>query len=133
MGCGMRWTRGSSATREGGFLKLMGSMNRRAFVGRIVALSVVPLLQACAPAAPAAPTAGPATKPTEAPKPAATTAAPAPTAVAKAPTTAAAPTTAPTTAPAVKPTAPAGQPVSGGILRSTLGAAPTTVDPHKIN
>jgi len=102
-------------------------MNRRAFVGRLVALSVVPLLQACAPAAPAAPTAAPAAKPTEAPNPAA------PTAAAKAPTTAAAPTTAPTTAPAVKPTAPAGQPVSGGVLRSTLGAEPTTVDPHKLN
>ncbi len=105
----------------------MSTMNRRAFVGRLVALSVVPLLQACAPAAPAAPTAAPAAKPTEAPNPAA------PTAAAKAPTTAAAPTTAPTTAPAVKPTAPAGQPVSGGVLRSTLGAEPTTVDPHKLN
>ncbi len=105
----------------------MSTINRRAFVGRLVALSVVPLLQACAPAAPAAPTAAPAAKPTEAPNPAATTAA------AKAPTTAAAPTTAPTTAPAVKPTAPAGQPVSGGVLRSTLGAEPTTVDPHKLN
>jgi len=110
----------------------MSTINRRAFVGRLVALSVVPLLQACAPAAPAAPTAAPAAKPTEAPNPAAT-AAPAPTAAAKAPTTAAAPTTAPTTAPAVKPTAPAGQPVSGGVLRSTLGAEPTTVDPHKLN
>ena len=105
----------------------MSTINRRAFVGRLVALSVVPLLQACAPAAPAAPTAAPAAKPTEAPNPAA------PTAAAKAPTTAAAPTTAPTTAPAVKPTAPAGQPVSGGVLRSTLGAEPTTVDPHKLN
>jgi peptide/nickel transport system substrate-binding protein len=107
----------------------MRSLNRRAFVGHVVALSVLPLLQACAPAAPAAPTAAPAPKPTEAPKPAAAqpTMAPAPTAAAPAPTAA------PTTAPAVKPTAPAGQPVAGGVLRSTLGAEPTTLDPHKLN
>jgi ABC-type transport system substrate-binding protein len=43
-----------------------------------------------------------------------------------------APTVAPTTAPAVKPTAPAGQPVAGGTLRATLGAEPTTLDPHKL-
>jgi peptide/nickel transport system substrate-binding protein len=107
----------------------MRSLNRRAFVGHVVALGVLPLLQACAPAAPAAPTAAPAPKPTEAPKPAAAqpTTAPAPTAAAPAPTAA------PTTAPAVKPTAPAGQPVAGGVLRSTLGAEPTTLDPHKLN
>jgi peptide/nickel transport system substrate-binding protein len=97
----------------------MSTLNRRAFVGRIVAFSVVPLLQACTPAAPAAPTSAPAPKPTTAPAPA--TAA------------AVAPTTPPTTAPAVKPTVPAGQPVLGGILRSTLGAEPTSLDPHKIN
>jgi peptide/nickel transport system substrate-binding protein len=97
----------------------MSTLNRRAFVGRIVAFSVVPLLQACTPAAPAAPTSAPAPKPTTAPAP--TTAA------------AVAPTTPPTTAPAVKPTVPAGQPVLGGILRSTLGAEPTSLDPHKIN
>ncbi|HEY3058582.1 MAG TPA: ABC transporter substrate-binding protein [Chloroflexota bacterium] len=33
----------------------------------------------------------------------------------------------------MKPTAPAGQPVAGGVLRSTLGAEPTTLDPHKLN
>src|SRR5262245_5285765 len=107
----------------------MRSLNRRAFVGHVVALGVLPLLQACAPAAPAAPTAAPAPKPTEAPKPAAAppTTAPAPTAAAPAPTAA------PTIAPAVKATAPSGQPVAGGVLRSTLGAEPTTLDPHKLN
>jgi peptide/nickel transport system substrate-binding protein len=105
----------------------MSSLNRRAFVGHVVALSVLPLLQACAPPTPAAPT--PAPKPTEAPKPAA-----APPTTAPAPTVAApAPTAPPTTAPALKPTAPAGQPVAGGVLRSTLGAEPTTLDPHKLN
>jgi peptide/nickel transport system substrate-binding protein len=105
----------------------MSTLNRRAFVGRIVAFSVVPLLQACTAAAPAAPTSAPAPKPTTAPAPK-PTAAPAPTTAA-----AVAPTTPPTTAPAVKPTVPAGQPVLGGILRSTLGAEPTSLDPHKIN
>jgi peptide/nickel transport system substrate-binding protein len=110
----------------------MSTLNRRAFVGRIVALSVVPLLQACAPAAPAAPTAVP--KPTEAPKPAAAaTSAPVATAAPAAkPTEPPKPAAAPTTAPAVKATAPAGQPVAGGTLRTTLGAEPTTLDPHKL-
>jgi peptide/nickel transport system substrate-binding protein len=112
----------------------MTTLNRRAFVRRLAtaaaALGAVPLLQACAPAAPASPTAAPAAKPTEAPKP--TVAAAATTAPAAKPTEPPKPAAAPTTAPAVKPATPAGQPVAGGTLRTTLGAEPTTLDPHKL-
>jgi peptide/nickel transport system substrate-binding protein len=104
-------------------------VSRRALLGRIGLLSagigLLPLLEACAPAAPpaatAAPTAAPAAKPTDAPKPAA------PTALPTVP-----PAPKPTTAPATPAAATAGAPVAGGTLRVTLGAEPTTLDPHKL-
>jgi peptide/nickel transport system substrate-binding protein len=108
-------------------------VSRRALLGRLGLLSagigLLPLLEACAPAAPAAPTSAPAAKPTEAPKPAAPTAA-ATAAPAAAPTTP--PAAKPTTAPATPVAAAAGTPVAGGTLRVTLGAEPTTLDPHKL-
>lgn len=111
-------------------------LSRRGFVARAGALAasvgLLPILEACAPAAPPAaptsapaPTAAPAAKPTSPPKPAA-----APT---SAPSPAAAAVAKPTAAPASPTTAAAGQPVMGGTLRATLGAEPTTLDPHKLN
>jgi peptide/nickel transport system substrate-binding protein len=112
----------------------VGHLSRRSFVARAgataVAIGLVPMLEACAPAAPQppAPTPAPAAKPTEAPKPAAPAATTAPAA---APTSAPKPTVA--AAPSTAAPAAAGQPVPGGTLRATLGAEPTSVDPHKMN
>jgi peptide/nickel transport system substrate-binding protein len=108
------------------------ALSRRGFIARIglgvAALGGLPLLQACAPAAPASPTAAPA-PPAAAPKPAGTTA-PAPAAPTVAPTVtaAAAPKPAANATPALATAA--GTPVLGGTLRTTLGAEPTSLDPH---
>ena len=109
-------------------------LTRRRFVTRLAlaaaSAGLLPTLNACAPAAPAPATPAPkAPEPTQAAKP---TAAPAAATTAPATPAAAPATQAP---PAIQPTpaAAAGQPVPGGSFRATLGAEPTTVDPHAGN
>src|SRR6266568_3425696 len=115
-------------------------LSRRYFVLRMAgaagSLGLISLLDACAPAAPAVPTAtlapAPAApKPTTAPaaSPAVVSASPAASPVAK---PAASPAASPVASPsAAAVAAAAAQGIPGGTLRTTLGAEPTTLDPHK--
>jgi len=116
-------------------------LSRRHFVLRAGAalgsLGLFSLLEACAPAAPTAPTATtapPAPKPTTpaAASPAVVSASPAASPAAKpAASPLASPAASPVASPSAAPVAAAAQGIPGGILRSTLGAEPTTLDPHK--
>ena len=114
-------------------------LSRRHFVlrlgGAAGALGLVSLLDAaCAPAAPVSTaTSAPATtapKPTTAPavSPAAASASPAASPAAK---PASSPAASPVASPSAAPAVAARPGVPGGILRTTLGAEPTTLDPHK--
>jgi peptide/nickel transport system substrate-binding protein len=115
-------------------------LSRRHFVlrlgGAAGSLGLISLLDAaCAPASPAVPTAASAPapaapKPSTAPaaSPAVASASPAASPVAK---PAASPAASPVASPSPAPVAAARPGIPGGSLRSTLGAEPTTLDPHK--
>lgn len=128
----LRLTRRSFVTRAAwlasgtGLLPLLSACGGSPAPTAAMGASTVPATSA-APQAAAATTAPTAAAPTSTTAKAATTGAgsPAPATVAVTPTKAAAPATA--------AASPAAKGVPGGILRATLGAEPTTLDPHKLS
>ena len=94
----------------------------------VASAGLAPILGACGPSAATPTTGAPTAAPTTA---AAPTIAPTRAAVAS-PAAGATPARASAASPAASPaTSPAAQGVPGGTLRATLGAEPTTLDPHK--